>query len=317
MEDVLRSLEEKVLSLYKLNSLTKAFERISDRYRKGSGSFLQTPEERWVYLLTRLPATFSACLRVCQEMRARQKNLVIETFGDVGAGPGAGLWAAAQVFETLTKATLIEKDLDFLGMGKEIASFSSQEVVQQALWKCQDMTRIESFEPRDLIMLSYSMGEIPEHFWKELVPKLWQATQKVLVIIEPGTPAGYSRILKLRSMLLEMGGFLWAPCPHVGKCPLKEQDWCHFSVRVARTSLHRKLKSGALGYEDEKFCYLVFGKEICPAYSSRILRHPIQGSGHIQLTLCQSGEVHQRIISKRDKEKYREIKKLNWGDVIS
>ena len=190
MENVIRSLEEKILSSYKLNSLAKAFERISDRYRKGSGSFLQTQEERWVYLLTRLPATFAASLRVCQEIRRRQKDLVIETIQDVGAGPGAGLWALAEVFEMLAKATLVEKDLDFLRMGKEIAALSTQNVVQQAIWHCEDMTRVDTFEPHDLTILSYSIGEIPEHFWKELVPKLWRATQKVLVFIEPGTPVG-------------------------------------------------------------------------------------------------------------------------------
>ena len=164
MENVLRSLEEKILSSYKLNSLAKAFERISDRYRKGSGSFLQTQEERWVYLLTRLPATFAASLRVCQEIRNRKKDLVIETIQDVGAGPGAGLWAVAEVFEMLTKATLVEKDLDFLRMGKEIAAMSSQNIVQQAVWHCEDMTRVDTFEPHDLTILSYSIGEIPEHF---------------------------------------------------------------------------------------------------------------------------------------------------------
>ncbi len=317
MEDVLRSLEEKILSSYKLNSLTKAFERISDRYRKGSGTFLQTQEERWVYLLTRLPATFAASVRVCQELRARRSDLTFQSLLDVGAGPGAGLWAASQVFDTLTKATLIERDVDFLRIGKEIASFSSLDAVKQAIWKCEDMSRLGDIESHDLTILSYSIGEVPEHSWKVFLPKLWKATEKALVIIEPGTPVGYARMMKLRSMLLEMGGVLWAPCPHGNSCPLMGQDWCHFSVRVSRSSLHRKLKSAELGYEDEKFCYLVIGKESCPSYSSRILRHPMQGSGHIKLSLCQKEGLNQCIVSKRDKEKYREIKKLNWGDVIT
>lgn len=317
MDDVLRSLEERLLSSYKLNSLTKAFERISDRYRKGSGAFLQTQEERLVYLLTRLPATFAASVRVCQELRARRKDLSFSSLLDVGAGPGAGLWAASQVFDTLIKATLIEKDPEFLQIGKEIASLSSQEVVQKAVWNCQDMTRLKACEPHDLTILSYSIGEVPEHFWKALLQNLWDVTQKALVLVEPGTPVGYARMMKIRNMLLEMGGFLWAPCPHSGPCPLMGEDWCHFSVRVARSSLHRKLKSADLGYEDEKFCYLVFGKEICPSYSARILRHPLQGSGHIKFSLCQKEGLAQCTLSKKDKEKYREIKKLNWGDVIT
>ncbi len=124
-------------------------------------------------------------------------------------------------------------------------------------------------------------------------------------------------MMKLRDILLDLGGFIWAPCPHHLKCPLLDGDWCHFPARVQRTSLHRKLKSADLGYEDEKFCYLIVGKEPCETYQGRILRYPIKHSGHVDVTLCQKEGVQKKVFSKRDKEKYRVIKKLNWGDVIT
>ena len=317
LEEVLESFQEKLLSRYKQGSLTKAFETISDRYRKESGFFLQTEEERWAYLFTRLPATFGVAHKVFEELKRRKPDLNPQSLLDVGAGPGTGMWAASSVFEeTLKSCTLLEKDQHFAAMGKHLAEQSSFSAVQKAHWKSVDMTRSLEVDPHDLTILSYSIGEIKEAFWKGLLETLWSATGKVLVIIEPGTPSGYKRMMKIRDIMISLGGFLWAPCPHHQKCPIKESDWCHFSARIARTSLHRKLKSGDLGYEDEKFCYLVFGKQPCIPYQGRIIRHPMKHSGFVEVVLCQKEGIQKTIFSKRDKEKYKDIKKLNWGDVI-
>jgi ribosomal protein RSM22 (predicted rRNA methylase) len=317
LEEVLEGFQEKLLSQYKQKALTKAFERISDRYRKESGFFLQTEEERWAYLFTRLPATFGVALKVFEELKRRQPDLKLQSLLDVGAGPGTGMWAAATVFEdTLNACTLLEKDHHFAAMGKQLAEQSSFLAVQKAQWKSVDMTRPLEVDLHDLTILSYSIGEVKEAFWKNLLEGLWSSTQKALVIIEPGTPSGYHRMMKIRDILLQLGGFLWAPCPHHQKCPIVEGDWCHFSARVSRTSLHRKLKSADLGYEDEKFCYLIFGKEPCAPYQARIIRHPMKHSGFVEVVLCQKDEIQKTIFSKKDKEKYRDIKKLNWGDVI-
>src|SRR3989339_287493 len=140
LEEVLHHFQEKLLSTYKKGSLTKAFERISDRYRKEEGDFLQTDEERWAYLFTRLPATFAVALKVFEELQARSPDLEIHTLLDVGAGPGTGMWAASEVFgKTLSLCTLLEKDPHFSGMGKLLAKESSFPWVQTANWKMADM----------------------------------------------------------------------------------------------------------------------------------------------------------------------------------
>lgn len=317
LEEVLESFQEKLLSKYKQGALTKAFETISKRYRKESGLFLQTEEERWAYLFTRLPATFGVALKVFEELKQRMPGLAPQSLLDVGAGPGTGMWAAATVFEdTLKVCTLLEKDHHFASMGKQLTEKASFPAVQKADWKSVDMTGHLEVDPHDLIVLSYSIGEIKEAFWKSLLETLWSSTGKALVIIEPGTPSGYHRMMKIRDIMISLGGFLWAPCPHHQKCPIVGSDWCHFSARVARTSLHRKLKSADLGYEDEKFCYLIFGKEPCIPYGARIIRHPMKHSGFVEVVLCQKEGIQKTIFSKRDKEKYKHIKKLNWGDVV-
>lgn len=317
LEEVLHSFQEKLLKTYKLSSLAKAFERISDRYRKESGFFLQTDEERWAYLFTRLPGTFSVNLKAFEELRSRCPDIEIKTFLDVGSGPGTAMWAASEVFgQTLTSCTLLEKDTHFASIGKTLAKESNYSPIQNAEWKQADMKDLPALTPHDLVAVSYSIGELPEESWKSLLEKLWNATNKALVIVEPGTPSGYRRMMKIRDRLLELKAHLWAPCPHSQKCPLPENDWCHFSTRVQRTSLQRQLKSADLGYEDEKFCYLIMGKEPCSTYQSRIIRHPMKHSGFVELILCKKEGVSKTIFSRKDKEKYKDIKKLNWGDSI-
>jgi ribosomal protein RSM22 (predicted rRNA methylase) len=318
LEELLEGFREEVLSSYSLQHLAKAFERISERYRKETGLFLQTEEEKAAYMLTRLPATFAAVFSVFKELLARAPHLKIESILDAGAGPGTALWAAAESFKSLEKATLIEKDAKFASLGQKLMKRSSLPLFSKAQWNLADLTELKQVEKHDLTVLSYSIGELKESTRPRLLKLLWEQTDQALVLIEPGTPNGYGRMMKIREYFLkELGAFLWGPCPHSNACPLLKGDWCHFSARVQRSSLHRQLKSAELGHEDEKFFYLIFGKRAEEkSFSQRILRHPIKHSGFFELTLCGREGVQKKIYSKRDQEKYREIKKLNWGDVI-
>lgn len=312
---ILEILEEEFLSSKKRNDFVKAFERISTRYRAQSGLFLQTDEERKVYLFTRLPGTFSAISKVLEEMQSRCPDLRIESLLDVGAGPGTGMWAASEVFSSLMKCTLLEKDLHFMRLGQDLVKKSNSECILKSSWKNFDIEKPLEIDPHDLVLLSYSIGEIKEIAWKSLLSSLWKATKKALVIIEPGTPVGYARLMKMREVLKSEGAYLWAPCPHSLACPLDKNDWCHFSVRVPRTSLHRQLKSAELGYEDEKFSYLIFGKDPISPFHSRIVRHPIKHSGFVELVTCQDKGIIKEVYSKKNKELYKIKKKLEWGDV--
>ncbi len=69
--------------------------------------------------------------------------------------------------------------------------------------------------------------------------------------------AGFETIRKARTTLISMEEHILAPCPHQGPCPMTENDRCHFAERVERTSLHRKMKEGTLGYEDEKYSSVI------------------------------------------------------------
>lgn len=92
-------------------------------------------------------------------------------------------------------------------------------------------------------------------------------------------------------------------------------DWCHFSQRLERTSQHRQLKGGALGYEDEKFSYIVASRPSISAANSRIVRHPSIHSGYIQLELCTpAGSLDKLTVTRSHKQLYKQARKASWGD---
>jgi ribosomal protein RSM22 (predicted rRNA methylase) len=100
-------------------------------------------------------------------------------------------------------------------------------------------------------------------------------------------------------------------------CPfaLDMEGWCHFSVRLERTKLHKQLKGAALGYEDEKFTYLIAGRRPLAGAQARIIGYPRIGKV-IGLSLCKSdGALENAQIAKRD-ERYKAAKKSRWGDVF-
>jgi Predicted rRNA methylase len=146
------------------------------------------------------------------------------------------------------------------------------------------------------------------------------AAGRAIAIIEPGTPSGHQRILTARQALLEAGWQVIAPCPHQADCPVRQPDWCHFSARVERSSVHRQLKGGELGHEDEKFSYVVAvpGGVDVPERdgdSARILRHPVKRKGLVELQLCRpDGTASRAVVTKRQGAAYKQARDVRWGD---
>ena len=144
--------------------------------------------------------------------------------------------------------------------------------------------------------------------------RLWQAARVALVLIEPGTPRGFSLIRTVRAGLLAAGAHMLAPCPAGTACPVADPDWCHFAARVERSSLHRRVKGGELGYEDEKFSYVALARQAVEPPASRIVRRPRQQPGLIVLETCTPDGLQTVRVSKRDSERFRAARHAAWGD---
>jgi ribosomal protein RSM22 (predicted rRNA methylase) len=299
--------------------LAQATVQLTEHYKAADFSTPAVVSEahRAAYLAVRLPATYAAIRRVFAEIKLRAPQQEIASLLDLGAGPGTALFAAAEQFPQLQQATLIESDAAWIAVGKRLAEQSESLAVHQAQWLKQDLRSGLSCDKHDLVVISYTLGELPQAAAEAVLNKAWKCADKFLVLIEPGTRRGFAAINAARSAMLENAAAILAPCPHHFTCPMAAAgDWCHFSQRVERTSQHRQLKGGALGYEDEKFSYLVAAKSAAQSTGARIVRHPGKHSGHVKLVLCTAeGQIENRTITRSSKEAYKHARKAEWGDL--
>lgn len=302
-----------------LANLIKASAALSDNYRfrqSDDDKFIFTDAHRVAYLATRMPATFAAISKVLQKIKNLIPDLQMTSLLDLGAGPGTAAWAAISNFPELQKITLLERDPHLIRIGQSLAEKSEIEILQQAQWITQNLITTNSFSSREMIICSYSLGEMPVKAARAIVAKAFSAAEKILIVIEPGTMKGFNLIRELRDELIKSGGHVIAPCPHQLGCPMLPNDWCHFGARVERSALHRKLKSGELNYEDEKFSYLAIAKEPVKSASARILRRPQINPGMVELRLCTASGLQNISIGKSDKENFKRARKSDWGGIF-
>lgn len=299
---------------YKKSDLAKGRVQFSDRYRDKSEEvdrFLKSNLERTSYLVSRLPATYGAIYHVLSKVFFKD----LETALDLGSGFGSGLWALSEHIPSLKKITAVESDLGNIQIAKELCSKAKVAAIYQTEWIRASLPMDLGIKAHDLVLLSYLIGELSGAARQDTLQLAWDLAKQWIVLIEPGTPEGFERVRIAREYWVSKGGTVMAPCPHSALCPIQAGDWCHFSQRIERTALAREIKGAELSYEDEKFSYVVIGKEKRENKRlARIIRHPQKHKGHINLELCAEEGLKKVTVSKKHGQIYSEAKKLHWGD---
>jgi ribosomal protein RSM22 (predicted rRNA methylase) len=300
-----------------IESLRTSVNRLIEAYRSGTTPatpILSRPGDVAAYAAYRMPATFSA---VRAALAAVDVAVPPATLLDLGGGTGAAAWAAVDRWPEIREITVIDQVRDALDLGAGLAAESPSPALRAASWVAQPLGG--TVPSADLVTISYVLGELDVEAQRQLVDTAATAGG-VVVIVEPGTPAGYARILAARARLIESGRVIVAPCPHQAACPMPPgKDWCHFGARVNRSALHRKVKDADLSYEDEKFSYLVAVRPefVESAPQARVLRRPIQRKGLVQLHLCQpAGTIADQIVTKRHGSDYKLARDVSWGDTF-
>jgi ribosomal protein RSM22 (predicted rRNA methylase) len=287
--------------------------RISEHYRQRGASrqVIGGADDAIAYALSRMPATYAAVSAVLEELQARAPEFAPHTLLDAGAGPGTAGWAAMEAFDDMAP-TLMDHNLAFLDLARTLAEGSA---LAEAELLEADLGRLELGKRYDLVTCAYALTELPDAEMLAVAERLWRHSDGVLAIIEPGRPRDYQRLMAVRRRLIELEGRVLAPCPHERECPLVEPDWCHFSVRLSRSRDHMRMKGGTLGYEDEKYSYLVVARPgIGAPASGRVLRRPEENKFSVTLAVCAPDGLETRVVPSRDKPTFKASKKLQWGD---
>ncbi|MFD9500714.1 small ribosomal subunit Rsm22 family protein [Streptomyces sp. NPDC060035] len=266
------------------------------------------------YAAYRMPATFEAVRSALAALREAAPQWAPATHTDVGGGTGAASWAVAGAWEG-PRTTVLDWAEPALELGRELAVASGLPGLRDAKWQRASIGAALELAPTDLVTVSYVLKELTPKDRVELVDAAAAAAQAV-VIVEPGTPDGYARIIEARDLLIAAGLTVAAPCPHSDACPIEPgTDWCHFSARVSRSSLHRRVKGGSLSHEDEKFSYVVATRFPTDPVRARVTRRPQIRKGQVLLELCTREEGLQRAtVTKRHGELYRAARDTAWGD---
>ncbi len=324
--------------------LTERYREMAERTFGGRGAPVPASvAHRAAYAVVRVPATFAAASAALSALRERLPDFAPLSALDLGAGVGAAAWAACEVFPSLCEITLVERDAELIAMGRRFADRAEHPALPSArrlavdlaaLVAADESSRVRgrnrnaarplsstadfAMKPRDLVILSYVLGEIPSDARDRAIDAAWEWSQGAVVTVEPGTTAGFARILEARALLVAAGGRIAAPCPHDARCPMEGgPSWCHFSERLARSRRHRIAKEATLGYEDEKYSYVAAVRGEVERSGARVIDEPHVEKGGVALPLCGPDGLGIREIPRRDKTAYKQARKLRWGDWVS
>jgi ribosomal protein RSM22 (predicted rRNA methylase) len=306
-------------------SLSADVQRLMTAYRSGEvpdAPVVAARSDAAAYAAYRMPATAAATGQAVRELRRSLPGWVPATQLDFGAGTGAAAWAVADELPSIASMTLLEQSPEAIRLGKAILGAADSPSLRTAAWRSWRLpaaAKPGKLPVADLATAAYVLGELAPAQQSALVT-LAALAAPVVLLVEPGTPAGHRRILTARAQLIAAGYLVAAPCPHQLDCPLAvEGDWCHFGARLQRSAVHRRAKGVELSYEDEKYSYVAAVRAASGvnvhAAPGRIVRRPQQRKGLVLLDLClRDGSSQRELVSKSKGDAYRQARNAAWGD---
>ena len=286
---------------------------ISQRYRDGrsSGVAIASAEDAIAYAVARLPATYAVTEKVLDEVRRSAPAFAPRTMLDVGAGPGTARWAARETWPALSHVTLSDSNAHFRNLSRALAPPG------EAAYIARDLVR-DLLPEADLVIAGYVLAEVAPRDQHDVIVKLFAAASDVLVLIEPGTPAGFERIRAARGLLVEQGAQILGPCTHANACPMTGTDWCHFSQRLPRSRDHLLAKDACVPFEDERFSWIAVSRTRRSDFAgqARVLAPPNDSKPGIMLKLCTPDGLESRLVARRDREVFAALRRVRWGDIV-
>ncbi|TDE98986.1 methyltransferase domain-containing protein [Occultella glacieicola] len=305
-----------VVAEHPASKVAAAARSLSDRYLADHAATAPIIDSRLraaAYVLTRMPATYAAARAAVEQVRLSVPDLDPRRVLDLGCGTGGVSAAVADAFDGIDELRLVDYSADALALAQRLLAGAGPRLVATQR-RLGGNPVPDGGGAVDLAVCGFVLGELDDAARAAVVAELVAAAPTV-VVVEPGTPAGYRRILAAREQLLAAGLTLAAPCPHHEPCPLAGDDWCHAVARLERTVAHREAKGGSRDYEDEKFSYVAATRLPVARPAARVLRHPQIRPGHVRLELCRAdGTAAGVTVSKKQGAEYKAARRVAWGE---
>jgi ribosomal protein RSM22 (predicted rRNA methylase) len=306
-----------------------------------------TPRLSAAYLAYRMLPSFGIVHSVFSRLRDVGYNLPKNTNTvvlDFGSGPGSASWACYDFFDMKNKpqhtfeATLIDSSLPMIDAGTQLSLNVFETNWAKNLIELTRGHTLETASRFDLVIASFSLGELPSIEARQVTLELlWQfvkAETGILILIESGDARGAGIIGNARKHLLENNKptytlsrlfkesssseslplyfpHVLAPCGHEKECPLMSELrnpsnlHCHFSQLVPRLL---KPTTSQRTNHPMSYSYVILAKKTKPRLhnevllSKRVLTNPLKRSGHVVLDICDgNSELPSRTVLTRKK----------------
>ncbi|ODN04716.1 Methyltransferase-like protein 17, mitochondrial, partial [Orchesella cincta] len=261
------------------------------------------------YIIARSSGEYAALCRIFNEISKRDAEFKPKTLCDFGSGVGTVSWAARSYWSSSLVEHLCADvswemnelaELIFRGGNK------NNDHSIPALFFRQHLP--ESYKIRyDLVVSAFSLMELPSAKDRlQTIDKLWNKTEQYLVVVEPGTKAGFRAIIEARDYILGLGSdskrprncFVFSPCPHNKECPKFAFDTipCNFEVKSRPIYPFHEDRS-----INDSFCYVVIRRGLNPDQGKwpRLVEDPLIRSGHVVCRLCtKDAKISEVVLTK-------------------
>ena len=313
---------EKLAYNVKVKELKNNFDVMHTGYMTNTDKgekYIATYDDAKCYAFFRMAST-TAVISKCLSYLPKEDSMTVL---DLGAGTGASILACMDRHEKdFTQLNCVESSENMLRVLRELINDLEMPFGLQCIKKDVIKNDLSQYKS-DIVLASFSINEMNGKDRLKMLNKMWDLSNKYILLIEPGTPKAYREMMEYKEYFISMGGKILAPCQSE-KCPIKEKladDWCHFQIRLQRPNIESKIKGTSRNFEDEKFTFLLVSKitveNMTKDSRGIVIRRPIKQKGNISLTICTNNNgIEHLILSKKDGEIYKSAKKLSIGDFV-
>ena len=294
---------------------------LSEQYRARDGDetapVMRSRLDALGYAALLMPATYAQLYGAMKAAAERVPSWAPETMLDMGSGPGTALWAATVCWQSLRELTAWEREPALIALGRDFARAGSSPALRSARWVQRTLQApVERGVRFDLVVLGHVLGEVPLDDRSAIVETAWRITRDMLLIVEPGTPAGFAVVRAAREQVLADGASTIAPCTHDRPCPLHD-DWCHFPQRLRRPEFQRRARGAPSPWEDAKYSYAALARfpPEQPVWG-RVIREPTFNKAYAEVLISSRDGVLWHRALKRDRDAFKWVKHLEWGQTL-